>query len=130
MFGVLTRAIVVDSAAGAGIEPAHTGPVDRTLVRVETPERIEVEGGSEVTLTWSDGTVTRLTAEELRASCQCASCREPDGMERTAAALAGPTPVTISEAKLVGGYAINFVFAPEGHGTGIYPFTVLRAMPS
>ena len=100
----------------------------RNLTPVEVPERIEIEGGSGVEFTWPDGAVTRLTAAELRAACQCASCREPDGMERTAAVLAGAVPVTIAEAKLVGGYAINFVFGPDGHGTGIYPFTSLRSL--
>ncbi|MDJ0959497.1 MAG: DUF971 domain-containing protein [Acidimicrobiia bacterium] len=95
---------------------------------MELPERIEVEGGDEVILTWADGHVGRLSAAELRAACQCASCREPDGMRRTTEVLAGAVPVTIAEAKLVGGYAINFVFAPEGHGTGIYPFTGLRSL--
>ncbi len=49
-------------------------------------------------------------------------------MRRTTEVLAGPMAVTIAEAKLVGGYAVNFVFAPEGHGTGIYPFTGLRTL--
>jgi DUF971 family protein len=96
------------------------------LTAVDVPERIEVEGGTDVVLTWPDGARSRLSAVELRAACQCASCREPAGIEATAAVVDGPVPVTIAEAKLVGGYAINFVFAPEGHGTGIYPFTVLR----
>ncbi len=95
---------------------------------MDVPERIEVDGGEIVVLSWSDGAVTRLSAAELRAACQCASCREPDGMRRTTEVLAGPNPVTIAEAKLVGGYAVNFVFAPEGHGTGIYPFTGLREL--
>ena len=95
---------------------------------MQVPTRIEVDGGTDVILTWDDGVVTRFTSAELRAACQCASCREPDGMARTAAALESAVPVTIAEAKLVGGYAINFVFAPEGHGTGIYPFTALRAL--
>jgi DUF971 family protein len=95
---------------------------------VDVPERIEIEGGTDVVLTWADGAETRLSASELRAACQCAACREPDGVERTAAVVNGPVPVTIAEAKLVGGYAVNFVFSPEGHGTGIYPFTVLRTL--
>jgi DUF971 family protein len=42
--------------------------------------------------------------------------------------LAGPEPVTIAEARLVGGYAINFVFTPDAHGTGIFPFRSLQAL--
>ena len=95
---------------------------------MDVPARIEIEEGEHVTLTWEDGSVTELTAAQLRAACQCASCREPDGEAQTAAILAGPVPVKISEAKLVGGYAINFVFSPDGHGTGIYPFEVLRVL--
>ena len=49
-------------------------------------------------------------------------------MRRTTEILAGAVPVTIAETKLVGSYALNFVFAPEGHGTGIYPFTGLRSL--
>ena len=95
---------------------------------MEVPDRIEIDDGTDVVLTWADGVVTHLTAAALRAACQCATCREPAGLERTTAVLAGPDRVTITEARLVGGYAINFVFAPEGHGTGIYPFTALRAL--
>ena len=95
---------------------------------MDVPARIEVEEGERVVLTWEDGTTTELTAPELRAACQCAACREPSGEAQTAAVLGGPLPVRIDEAKLVGGYAINFVFTPDGHGTGIYPFEVLRAL--
>jgi DUF971 family protein len=93
---------------------------------MDVPDRIEIDNGTDVALTWSDGVVSRLTSADLRAACQCATCREPAGIEHTASVLAGAEPVTIAEARLVGGYAINFVFAPEGHGTGIYPFTALR----
>lgn len=97
---------------------------------MDTPTRIEVEEGSRVILTWEDGAESRWTAAELRGACQCASCREPAGAEQTAAVLGGPVPVTISEARLVGGYAISFVFGPDGHGTGIYPFESLRSRPA
>jgi DUF971 family protein len=100
--------------------------MDQTLV----PERIEVSGGIEVTITWMDGTTTTATAAELRAACQCAECREPAGRERTSAVLAGPDPVTIIEATLVGSYAVNFVFGPDHHGTGIFPYPSLRALPT
>ncbi len=107
-----------------------TGPLDvgGTLVEVEVPKRVEVEEGTRVVLTWDDAAVTELTATELRGACQCASCREPSGRAQTEAVLSGPIEVKIAETRLVGGYALNFVFAPDGHGTGIYSFDALRAL--
>jgi DUF971 family protein len=95
----------------------------------EVPQRIEVDGSS-VAFTWEDGEVSRFSAAELRAACECAICREPQGMEATRAVLAGADPVTVDDARLVGGYAIAFTFAPDGHGTGIYPFQRLRSLAS
>ncbi len=95
---------------------------------MEVPDRIEVEGGTVVVLTWEDDTTTRLTAPQLRAACQCAGCREPSGMAQTETVLASPIAVTITDTRLVGGYALNFVFAPDGHGTGIYSFDALRSL--
>lgn len=93
------------------------------------PERIEVEGDA-VTFTWEDGFVATLSARVLRAACECAVCREPGGAAATRALLEGDTPVTIADARLVGGYAVQFTFAPDGHGTGIYPFERLRSLAS
>jgi DUF971 family protein len=95
---------------------------------VDVPERIKIDEGTRVALTWGDGAVTRLTAEQLRGACQCASCREPSGVEQTAALLEGSEPITIANAKLVGGYAISFEFTPDGHATGIYSFNTLREL--
>lgn len=92
---------------------------------IPVPARIEVDAGTRVTLTWEDGTTSTFTASELRAACQCAACREPAGEEATRLVLGGVAPITIQEASLVGGYAINFVFGPDGHGTGIFPFAEL-----
>jgi len=93
---------------------------------MHVPQRIEVIEGSHVDVTWEDGTATELDAATLRAACLCATCREPAGEAATEAVLTGEEPVTISAAELVGGYAIRFTFEPDGHGTGVYPFTLLR----
>lgn len=93
-----------------------------------TPLRIEVTERSAVSIDWDDGSTSELDAATLRAACMCAVCREPGGERATQAVLTGPEPVTIEEAHLVGGYAITFVFAPDGHGTGIYPFDALRRL--
>lgn len=92
------------------------------------PERIEVIEGLEVVITWEGGDTLTYTAAQLRGACQCAECREEPGRLRTERVLADSEPVTITETKLVGGYAVNFVFGPDGHSTGIFPFPALRAL--
>jgi len=92
------------------------------------PQRIEVSERTTVTITWDDGTTSTYSAAQLRAACQCAECREPAGRKRTEAVLAGSEPVTIADAKIVGSYAINFVFGPDAHSTGIFPFPALHAL--
>lgn len=68
---------------------------------------------------WADGTTTLMTAPEVRAYCHCAACRELPPAERTPEVHAA---ATIDGAELVGSYAVNFTFGPDGHGAGIYPF--------
>lgn len=92
------------------------------------PQRIEVVDGEQVELTWEDGVVTQIDAATLRAACMCATCREPAGEAATQSVLAGPDAVKIARAELVGGYALQFEFEPDGHGTGIYPFTELHKL--
>lgn len=90
------------------------------------PVRIEVNDKAALEIEWDDGMRTRVEARELRAACQCASCRDtPDAV---AALVASMPVVTIENAALVGNYAISFVFGPDHHGTGIYPYEALRAL--
>ena len=93
------------------------------------PERIEVDGES-MTIAWSDGLIAELAAADVRAACECAACREPSGMEATRAVLAGDRPITVTEASLVGGYAVTFTFSPDGHRTGIFTYSLLRSLSS
>lgn len=93
---------------------------------MDVPTRIAVEDGDAVVIEWEDGGVSNLTARDLRAACSCATCREPAGQEATKRVLAGE--VGISAAHLVGGYAVSFTFSPDGHGTGIFPYDVLRSL--
>ncbi len=92
---------------------------------MDVPARIEVEGGRELVLTWSDGTTTTLSALMLRANCHCATCLGPEGIP-SGAGNAGD--VRILDTTLVGAYALNFTFSPDHHHTGIYPFDRLRAL--
>jgi DUF971 family protein len=93
---------------------------------MEVPVKVEVRGGTEVVLTWEDGTVTALDARELRAACPCAFCRDPGGMREVERILESDRPVRIGAARAVGTYALGFTFEPDGHETGIFPFTLLK----
>jgi DUF971 family protein len=95
------------------------------------PQEITVDrAAATLQIRWQDGHASGYPLRWLRANCPCATCRE----ERRAAALAndplkltaGPPPsTTIAGAELVGNYAVRFEWA-DGHGTGIFAFSVLR----
>lgn len=88
------------------------------------PERIELKAGEAVEITWDDGRVDLLPATTLRDACACAGCRS--------AAIppppADPATCRIVSMGLVGAYALNMTFAPDGHSTGIYPYPKLREL--
>ena len=90
---------------------------------------IDREAGT-VTITWADWHTSVYTLEWLRSNCPCANCRE----ERWEASqkndpprlfVAPPTSSELTNAELVGGYAIQFQWA-DGHNSGIYTFASLR----
>lgn len=85
--------------------------------------RIEVSDGARLEIEWADGARTTMSAPELRAFCQCAACRELPMAERTEEV---HSAATIESAALVGSYAVSFVFGPDGHSAGIFPFVELR----
>jgi DUF971 family protein len=92
---------------------------------MDVPERIEVDGGAALLLTWPDGSVTTLAAPALRAACECATCLGPDG---SGSWIGDAASVRIIDASIVGAYALNFTFGPDQHSTGIFPFDRLRAL--
>ena len=92
---------------------------------MEIPERIEVEAGTVLVLTWPDGGVTTLPAPVLRAACECATCLGPEG---SASWIGDAGVVRIVDASIVGAYALSLTFAPDQHSTGIFPFDRLRAL--
>ena len=86
------------------------------------PDKIDVQQGERLVIEWQDGRIDDIAATALRAACPCASCRT------VVFPPPAPNPETcrISDVSFVGAYAINVVFAPDGHGTGIYSYDVLR----
>ena len=101
-------------------------------VQAERPQDITVDrAAGTLRVAWLDGHNSVYPLRWLRANCPCATCRE----ERRASALntdelklfSGPLPsAEIVAAELVGNYAVRFTWA-DGHATGIYVFSALRA---
>lgn len=90
---------------------------------VPTPSRVEVIEGRRIEIEWEDGSTTSMSAAALRALCACAGCLQNPPEERTARAHAA---ARIDSASFVGSYAMAFVFSPDNHTTGIFPFTGLH----
>jgi len=89
---------------------------------MEEPRSIELDSGTTLIVTWQDDRVDHLSAAALREACPCASC----GDRPSPRPVIDDELVKITDIGLVGAYAIRLTFAPEGHSTGIYPFTLLR----
>lgn len=92
---------------------------------MDVPERIEVDRGVLLTLTWPDGTVARIPAATLRAACRCASCIGETGSSRW---IGDVSSVRILDASVVGAYGLNLAFAPDNHHTGIFDYDRLREL--
>jgi DUF971 family protein len=80
---------------------------------------------SRLTLTWEDGTSTSATAQVLRQQCPCAACVDEWTNRRTLDPARVPADLRIQSLQPVGNYALTLSFS-DGHGTGIYPWPLLR----
>ena len=87
-----------------------------------TPTSIDVQQGERLIIEWQDGRIDTIEATDLRVACPCASCGSAPFP------LPPPNPQTcrLTKVSMVGAYAINVVFAPDGHATGIYSYKILR----
>jgi len=97
---------------------------------VQTPRKLELDDGQRLTITWDDDVTQVLSAAQLRGACACADCRAAAETRKDALRLVAPMLVTITDARLVGSYGINFAFSPDGHNSGIFTFDQLRAVGS
>jgi DUF971 family protein len=91
------------------------------------PDRIEA-GGDAVAIDWNDGMRQTVSARRLRESCPCAACRSTEGAAAIERVLGGLLAVSITDVQLVGDYALSVSFEPDGHRSGIFPFTLLRSL--
>ena len=93
-----------------------------------TPREIRKKsGGAGMKLTWPDGRVSDLSAAFLRRNCRCATCVHELTGEKLLDPASVPDDLTITNAQILGHYALSFVFS-DGHSTGIYTWEWLRAL--
>ncbi len=98
---------------------ASGGPADR-IAAID-------HDGSALILRWADGGEQRLADRDLRLACRCAQCR--DEMSDAPLLDPGSVPMDLALTRVwsVGNYALGMAFS-DGHDTGIYTLTALRAM--
>jgi len=104
------------SALAEGSLPAPTRPV-----------RMQDRDGGALEVEWEDGHVSVYPYRELRAACRCANCCDEDTGEVRIASDSIPADIRPLSISPVGRYAITIRWS-DGHDTGIYPFSRLRAM--
>ncbi len=101
------------------LKPAQTAP---------KPTAVELSSDrATVSLTWSDGRSTGVTARALRVACPCAGCVDEWSGKRTLDPTTVPADTVITTVSPVGNYALCFTFG-DGHATGLYVFDLLRAL--
>jgi DUF971 family protein len=97
-------------------------PASRPLSATEAALSPE---GTLLSLSWEDGARTSASARLLRQQCPCAGCVDEWTNKRTLDPAKIPESLRITQVQPVGNYALTFVFS-DGHGTGIYPWQLLR----
>jgi len=86
--------------------------------------------GTELAISWSDGTESFLALESLRRACPCATCSgEPDvtGKIHRPATTLTPASFELLSWQIVGGYGLQPKWA-DGHNTGIFSFPALQRL--
>ena len=88
--------------------------------------------GDGLRIDWANGASTFTAWRTLRKACPCASCTEdgkkpPDPFRVLTPQEAAAGPPAPSAMRPVGRYAYQIEWN-DGHDTGIYPFTMLRAL--
>lgn len=99
------------------------------------------QGDKAIEIRWNDGQLDVWTAAKLREACPCATCREKqrakeEKSQNAKSSMLLPVlsqeeaaPLKIAAMEPVGGYAYRIRFS-DGHGSGIYPFELLRKSPA
>lgn len=92
-------------------------PVPKTIRR--RPDGVEIEWGG-------TGDVVHFPARILRLACPCAVCVDEISGRKTLDPATIPLDIQAESLELVGAYGLRVRWS-DGHATGIYTFTWLRA---
>lgn len=94
------------------------------------PTRITLSSPDELSLTWTDGSQSRIPVRILRDNCPCASCQGETVLLRTYSPAPQPElpgKYTLKGAQQVGSYALQITWG-DGHQTGIYTWEKLQSL--
>src|SRR5262245_41592250 len=106
-----------------------------------TPTRLHLKKDEKLEIDWQDGHRSVYSISMLRSMCPCAQCRViregSDPHDISPGVKSKPLltilpgnysdRVTVTEAQMVGKYAIKLVFS-DGHDSGIFSFEYLRQL--
>ena len=95
--------------------------------RNHTPQELFKVGEDAFRIVWQDGHRSDYNVRDLRMGCPCAACRDEWTGKQLLNPLTVPHDLKLSEARLVGNYAVQFVFS-DGHSTGIFSFEKMRGL--
>jgi len=87
------------------------------------------EDATQLRIDWADGHRSEFPPHMLRMECPCAGCVDEMTGRRILRIDQVPADVHPLAIHYVGRYAIRFDWS-DAHGTGIYPFSFLRALCS
>lgn len=99
---------------------------------ITRPKHLDIKRDQGMTVEWEDGTTTFYPVSYLRKwspSADAKKMREDAGRNPLAILpsnlVSDGEPLTITDAKFVGHYAVKLVFS-DGHDTGLYSWEYLR----
>ncbi|HXC78297.1 MAG TPA: DUF971 domain-containing protein [Candidatus Acidoferrum sp.] len=78
---------------------------------------------------WEDAHKSTYSGEQLRWACPCAECRGEAGAPGRLSRVKSLAPgeLRLQDVSLIGQYALQIAFQ-SGHATGLYTFSLLRAL--
>jgi DUF971 family protein len=85
------------------------------------------EDARRLRIRWKDGHVSEYEPLHLRLRCPCAGCVDEMSGRPLLNPESVPADVYPLAIRYVGRYALQFEWS-DGHGTGIYPFKLLREL--